>query len=86
MPEMMIEGIPQAEELRDFFYAHMRGGHLSGKPRAEAAADVQVESATNAQIVPSDFGGGGDRGEVAELLREIRDQLQRAADRLEKAS
>ena len=88
MPEMMIEGIPQAEELRDFFYSHMQGGHSSDRPRTEASAMRRVETATDAQIVaPGDEENtGAGREEVTVLLREIRDQLQRAADRMEKAS
>ena len=63
-PEMAIEGVLAADELRDFLYAQMRGakGDTAG---AEAAAKDATE--------PS----GGAPDEALALLREIRDELRR---------
>ncbi len=82
MPEMAIEGIPQAEQLRDFFYAHMRGGHMSAQRTTATAGANEAEVATSDAPAPT---RGGEH-EVTSLLRDIRDDLRRAADRLENAS
>jgi len=58
-PEMTIEGILQADELRDFLYSKMRGA----KGEAGATGDPQADEALG-------------------LLREIRDELRTARDRL----
>lgn len=62
--EMSIEGIPQADELRDFLYARMRG--VKDRPPASHAA-----SSSTAEAGPED--------EALRLLRGIRDALDRAA-------
>ena len=68
-PEMSIEGIPAAGQLRDFLYTQMRG----------ARGDVLTpdESAQGADKVASQ----GNRAEEAlALLREIRDSLQKLTE------
>jgi putative membrane protein len=59
-PEMSIEGILEAEPLRDFLYQQMRGARGETEPsKAASNNDVTVENRSNA----------------TELLREIRDNL-----------
>jgi uncharacterized membrane protein YdbT with pleckstrin-like domain len=60
-PEMSIEGILEAEELRDFLYSKMRGA------RGLAGPDAAAEGAG---------AGPGEEDEALELLREIRDLLR----------
>jgi putative membrane protein len=67
--EMSIEGILEAEPLRDFLYAQMRGAKGMADPAA--AAPGPGPSAPD----------GGD--EALTLLGEIRDALVRLADRAE---
>jgi putative membrane protein len=64
-PEMSIEGIVQAEELRDYLYTKMRGAR--GESTEPSGASAASPSA------PPE----GD--EVLSLLREIRDSLQQLA-------
>jgi len=67
MPEMSIEGIVQAEALRDFLYAKMRGSH-----QADDAHPVQSGSGAVGSSPAGD-------DEVGQLLREIRDGLRAIA-------
>jgi putative membrane protein len=69
-PEMSIEGILEAEPLRDFLYGQMRGAKGEGEPDAES------ETAGSGQ--PGD--------EVLSLLVEIRDSLRQVARRRETES
>lgn len=64
-PEMKIEGVLQAEELRDFLYERMRGardGNLT--PTQEPSLATSPDTASN-------IGSN----ETTQLLREIRDNL-----------
>jgi putative membrane protein len=67
-PEMSIEGILAADQLRDYLYAEMRGAKGDSSSAALAAA---ASVSTRAE---------GDGDECLALLREIRDSLQRVAD------
>jgi putative membrane protein len=60
-PEMSIEGIPEADALRDFLYTRMRG------VREHHATDSA--GGEDARAAPGE--------EALQLLREIRDALQR---------
>ena len=78
--EMAIEGILDAEGLRDFLYARMRGarngeanGHQSAAVPDQAAFDVGVS------IAPQDQ-------RVTQALVDIRDALQKLVDQKTKAS
>jgi len=64
-PEMSIEGVLAAEQLRDFLYSQMRG--VKGDSAAAAATGVADSAATPVE--------NGD--EALTLLREIRDELRR---------
>jgi len=66
-PEMSIEGVLQAEQLRDYLYAEMRGA----KGEVNVAGVSGSESALDA-AAPED--------EALALLREIRDELRRLAE------
>jgi putative membrane protein len=68
-PEMSIEGILQAEALRDFLYAKMRGV----RGQAEPTAPVVAGSGDHATTADEALG----------LLREIRDELRQLAGRRE---
>lgn len=77
--EMSIEGILQAEELRDFLYGRMRGSR--GEPEIAA---VSVTTATDDQaalgtVSLTNSAEGGSSVHV--LLEEIRDALARIADK-----
>lgn len=61
--EMSIEGIPQAEELRDFLYARMRGARHDDDDDGDDADDPGAE--------PQD--------EALALLHEIRDLIRAGA-------
>ena len=67
-PEMKIEGILQAEELRDYLYQKMRGakGHSDGQ--------VALGTSTSPSV---------DDSEVTQLLKGIRDHLARLVDQQE---
>jgi uncharacterized protein len=67
--EMKIEGIRDADALRDFLYERMRGGRDEGGPDAEEAS-----LATAGAAVPA---GGPMADEALALLVEIRDELRR---------
>jgi putative membrane protein len=64
MPEMSIEGILAADELRDYLYTKMRGAKGDRE-------DEPAESLSSSQDAPAD--------ECLTLLREIRDDLRRVA-------
>lgn len=65
-PEMSIEGILEAEQLRDYLYAQMRGA------RDETRGDVAAAPSGGTAGPPADE-------EALALLREIRDLLRRVA-------
>lgn len=66
-PEMSIEGILEAEQLRDYLYSEMRGAKGDSALPASSAetTDVGVDRSAEATV----------------LLREIRDALQTLAER-----
>jgi uncharacterized protein len=67
-PEVTIDGVLEADALRDFFYTKMRGvrdGTVPVEPRGEPSAGIGTE---------------GD--EALALLTEIRDSLRRVEERL----
>jgi putative membrane protein len=64
--EMAIEGVPDAEALRDFLYARMRGVKEHGHP--EPSPDAAIPLAASP---------GSD--EALSLLREIRDSMAKIA-------
>lgn len=66
-PEMSIEGILQAEQLRDYLYSEMRGARGESQPSAggDEAAPARTDRAAEATV----------------LLREIRDALRALAER-----
>lgn len=85
LPEMAIEGIPQAEELRDYFYSKMRGGRRPSEH--SAGSGPATDSGSAAPLTSTASGGSGAHDvEVRQLLREIRDSLRTAADRWEARS
>jgi putative membrane protein len=65
-PEMSIEGVLQAEQLRDYLYAEMRGAKGVADPAYPATSDVSSSPATD--------------DEALSLLREIRDALRQLAE------
>ena len=65
MPEMSIDGILQAAELRDFLYAKMRGGH--GETSAAAPNDTSPRPASDDDVLP--------------ILCDIRDSLRQLVSR-----
>ncbi|MEZ6072305.1 MAG: PH domain-containing protein [Pirellulales bacterium] len=72
--EMKIEGILEAEPLRDFLYAQMRGARDDVHDVALVAAD---DTQAGDGVGPTDQ----QKDEITTLLREIRDSLTRLADR-----
>lgn len=74
-PEMSIEGILQAEELRDFLYAKMRGGAADGG--TSDAPDAEDAASSGTAISEGTPAAGGD--ESLQLLREIRDLTRQLA-------
>ena len=70
-PEMSIEGITQHAQLRDYLYCQMRGARgLDEGPLGDSTSDATA----------------GEQDESLQLLREIRDLLQRHAQRREVSS
>ena len=69
-PEMSIEGILEAEQLRDYLYVQMRG----------ARGDTEVKSTVGGTSEEA-TGPPGEGDEALRLLREIRDLLRRLAAR-----
>ncbi len=65
MPEMSIEGVLAAEQLRDFLYSQMRGA------KGETASGEQAAAGDSAAS------SAGEADEALRLLREIRDELRR---------
>ncbi len=66
-PEMSIEGVLEAEQLRDYLYAKMRGA------KGEEDSDLAAKGvAPNSQATED---------EALSLLREIRDTLRQLAER-----
>lgn len=66
-PEMSIEGVLEAEQLRDYLYAEMRGA------KGEVDSDLAAKGdAPNVQATED---------EALSLLREIRDALRQLAER-----
>jgi putative membrane protein len=76
-PEMSIEGILEADALRDYLYTKMRGARepaaLAAEPAAAggAASDVPAPAAASAGAAPA-----ADADQVLSLLCEIRDLLK----------
>jgi putative membrane protein len=66
-PEMSIEGVLEADALRDYLYAQMRGAR--GEPSRPADA-----SSTAAPGPPAEE-------ETLDLLRDIRDALRQLAEK-----
>lgn len=89
MPELSIEGIPQAEQLRDFLYARMRGATADSVVTATSVSGDPVSATgTSGSLEPVGASSGGgpgattpSSGESLELLREIRDLLHQVAAR-----
>jgi uncharacterized membrane protein YdbT with pleckstrin-like domain len=73
-PAIEIEGVLEAEALRDFLYTKMRGVHDHAADHAVAAI------ASTAAIATTTSGGDGD--EALALLADIRDALRRLEGRL----
>ncbi len=71
--EMSIEGILQAEQLRDHLYREMRGARGEKEPRGETAEATQATD-----VAPDD--------EALLVLRDIRDALATLAARFETGS
>ena len=69
MPEMKLEGILQAEPLRDFLYERMRGARgVPALSDANTSSSVAVHAASTV---------GSSQEDSAQLLTEIRDNLQK---------
>lgn len=66
--ELVIEGFRNYEQIRDFLYTRMRGAR--GETKAPAATPTQAETIAGA--------------EAAELLLQIRDELRRTREHLER--
>lgn len=73
-PEMSIEGILEADALRDFLYARMRGARGEAPARGGGTDGRRDASPTEA--------GAASEEEVLAILRDIRDSLRAAAERL----
>jgi putative membrane protein len=75
--EMAIEGILEAEALRDFLYQRMRGAR--GLDKEEAAELAAAERGTvtfySEDFVKGDSPRAGEADEATALLRDIRDAL-----------
>lgn len=79
MPEMAIEGILQAEALRDYLYAKMRGGTAAEGSQSTSGTHAAVAADGSAPAtVPAD--------ESLRLLREIRDLARQMAEQRRGAS
>lgn len=73
--EMQIEGVLEADALRDWLYARMRGAHLDDESQPNAN-DGAIDGAND------DADGGTD--ELAPLLEQIRDEVRSLRERLER--
>jgi putative membrane protein len=67
-PEMSIEGVREADQLRDYLYAQMRGARGEVDSGLATAGQPATELAS-------------DEDETLRLLRDIRDSLRRLAAR-----
>lgn len=78
LPEMSLEGILEATELRDFLYARMRGGLASAvcPPPPPPPTTTQGQETAQTQALAPDAAD-----EALTLLREIRDELRIVASR-----
>lgn len=76
-PEMRLEGILEAEALRDYLYLKMRGSRQEQAPGYLPAGSASAGTST---LVGAEVASAG-AGEVTQLLAEIRDNLQRMAER-----
>jgi uncharacterized membrane protein YdbT with pleckstrin-like domain len=77
--EMAIEGILQADALRDFLYAQMRGAKGHHDAPSQAAWPAAGQAAGHADAAAP--AGPGANDEALALLRDIRDSLTRLATR-----
>jgi uncharacterized protein len=89
-PEMVIEGILQAEQLRDFLYTKMRGARDGNEPRRtnERLESKAVTGMGSTASHPS-FDAGETSDSSAEallLLKSIRDNMQTLVRNQESAS
>lgn len=75
--EMAIEGVLQAEELRDYLYARMRGAHDSSQEMSEAAGENEASSPIKMQSHDSAQPGA----DILQTLVEIRDALKTLVER-----
>ncbi len=77
--EMAIEGILQAEELRDFLYSRMRGAknQLDVQPIANQFADLAKDQVVPvAHTISAATTAGGDAERATRALEDIRDALK----------
>jgi len=72
-PEMVIEGFKEFEAIRDFLYTRMRG--YRSKPAAGGVTQEGASIEEGAATVPV--------GELAVILREIRDELRMTREKIE---
>lgn len=78
-PELIIEGIPQYDALRDFLYQQMRGAKGdAARPGAAWAQPVDAPEAAAASHEVDD--------EALHLLRQIRDEIALVRTKLERAA
>jgi putative membrane protein len=77
-PEMAIEGVLEYDALRDFLYQKMRGARgLHDTPVAARATD---NTPSNSDVSPHEP-LSAESAEALSLLRDIRDSLQKRANR-----
>jgi putative membrane protein len=81
--EMAIEGILEAEALRDFLYQRMRGARGLG---TENASETARSTAPDGSAVANNSPSSADGEEVTVLLRDIRDALVTLAKQREAQS
>ena len=76
-PEMAIEGVLEYDALRDFLYQKMRGARgLHDTPVAARATD---NASSHSAVSPHEL--SAESAEALSLLRDIRDSLQKRANR-----
>jgi len=80
--EMTIEGILEAELLRDFLYSRMRGARAESVATANPVDSARLGNATTDASLP--FGQADRNSRAHLLLEEIRDALVRLADASQK--
>lgn len=71
--EMTIEGVLEADQLRDFLYQKMRGVRGEGE---HAPAPVEPASVAPTSIAPRTTASVDPQDEALELLRQIRDEVR----------